>query len=307
MTVTHSGSGDRQWPGTGTLRPADFRSTVRSFVVLTKPKIQGLLLFTAFCAMLLADRGLPNVRVLVCTLVGLGLSGAGSAAINMWYDRDIDSVMSRTADRPIPNGEVAPMAALVYGMGLVVVSFAWLLVTVNWLAAVTTLAGAFYYAVIYTMWLKRRTPQNIVIGGGAGAFPPLVGWAGATGHLSLAAWLMFAIIFLWTPPHFWALALYKNEDYTRAGIPMMPVVRGERSTKIQSLLYAVALALVAVGFARVSHLGWKYTLVAVVANLVFLAFNVRLCFERDGQLRWAKRTFLASVIYLPILFVAMVF
>lgn len=300
------GTKDASWQGLRQHHVTSIVSTIRSYVVLTKPKIQLMLLFTAYCAMFLANRGIPSTRVAIYTLVGLGLSGAGSAAVNMWYDRDIDVVMKRTEHRPIPNGEVKATSALIYGVILIAVSFVWLWLSVNTLTAVMALSGAFYYAVIYTAWLKRRTPQNIVIGGGAGAFPPLVGWAAVTGHLSLAAVMMFAIIFLWTPPHFWALALYKNDDYTRAGIPMMPVVRGAKSTKIQSLVYALILAVVAVGFGFIEHLGIAYEIVAIVDNVIFLLFNVRLYFETDGSMKWAKRTFVVSIIYLPILFLAMV-
>lgn len=306
MASMHSVSEDASWPNARRLYLMKVMSTIRSYVVLTKPKIQFMLLFTAYCAMLLAYHGIPSAKVTIFTLVGLGLSGAGSAAVNMWYDSDIDVLMQRTSHRPIPNGEVRATSALVYGVILVAISFVGLWVWVNALTAIMSLSGAIYYAVFYTAWLKRRTPQNIVIGGGAGAFPPLVGWAAVTGHLSLSAIMMFAIVFLWTPPHFWALALYKNDDYTRAGIPMMPVVRGAEATKRQSLIYAVVLGIVAVGFDFIGHLGLTYEIVAIVVNVIFLAFNVRLYFERDGSMTWAKRTFVASIAYLPILFLAMV-
>ena len=230
--------------------------TVISYVELTKPKIQIMLLFTAYCAMLVAEHGMPGWRLTFEALFGLALSGAGSAAVNMWYDRDIDAIMNRTAGRPIPKGSVGGNSALVFGVILIVISFVWLFTLVNPMAAYLALGGAIYYAVIYTMWLKRCTPQNIVIGGGAGAFPPLVGWAAVTGHIGIAAIIMFAIIFFWTPPHFWALALYKNDDYVRAGIPMMPVVRGPKCTKQQSVVYSVILTITAVSLYLTGDVGW---------------------------------------------------
>lgn len=279
---------------------------ISNYVALTKPKIQVMLLFTELCAMIVADHGMPNLRTAIAALFGLALSGAGSAAINMWYDRDIDAIMQRTANRPIPAGRVRTLPPLVYGIVLTVVSVLVLWLYVNPLSAALSGAGALYYAVVYTMWLKRRTPQNIVIGGGAGAFPPLVGWAAVTGHIGLAPIIMFAIIFFWTPPHFWALALYKNEDYTRAGVPMMPVVRGATSTKIQSLIYTVVLTATAVSLYFTGYVGSLYTTVAVIVNLIFLGINVRLFFEPNTSMKWAKRTFVASIVYLPIVFLVMI-
>lgn len=280
--------------------------TVGSYIQLTKPKIQVMLLFTAYVAMLVGSHGIPTLRLTIATLVGLGLSGGGSAAINMWYDRDIDSIMHRTENRPLPMGRVNAMPALVYGIVLCLLSVLILWRFVNPLSAVLSGAGAVYYAVVYTMWLKRRTPQNIVIGGGAGAFPPLVGWAAVTGHVGIAAIIMFAVIFFWTPPHFWALALYKNEDYTRAGVPMMPVVRGATSTKIQSIVYAVVLTFTAISLYFTGAVGLVYGIVALILSVVFLVFNIRLFFEPNDATKWAKRTFAASLMYLPVLFTVMV-
>lgn len=281
--------------------------TINVYVVLTKPKIQVMLLFTAYCAMVLANHGATDWKLTLATLFGLGLSGAGSAAVNMWYDRDIDAIMNRTSNRPIPKGDVGGPNALIYGIILVVISFVWLYLLVNPMSAYLALGGAIYYGVIYTMWLKRRTPQNIVIGGGAGAFPPLVGWAAVTGNIGVSAIIMFAIIFLWTPPHFWALALYKNEDYQRAGIPMMPVVRGPKHTKLQSVVYAILLTVVAEALTYTAHLGAVYAAISLGASVIFLFFNIVLYFEQDKSMKWAKRTFVASLAYIPLLFLAMVF
>ncbi|MDQ0191051.1 protoheme IX farnesyltransferase [Alicyclobacillus cycloheptanicus] len=277
----------------------------KAYLTLTKPRIAILLLFTAFAAMIVAAQGIPTLRQMVLGLVGLGLSAGGAAAINMWYDRDIDAVMTRTAKRPLPSGVVSPGQALTFGLLLGVASVVLLATTVNWLAAILSGAGYVYYAVIYTMLLKRRTPQNIVIGGGAGAFPPLVGWAVVTGHLSLMAVLMFVVIFLWTPSHFWGLALYKNEDYTRAGVPMMPVAKGSRSTKRQMVAYAVLLLAASLALTPVMRAEILYTVLAGIFGLGFLLVNIRLLSEPDDEHRWSKRTFFASLLYLPAMFTVM--
>lgn len=279
---------------------------VTAYFKLTKPKIQIMILFTAYCAMLIAQGSVPNWHITLFTLVGLALSSGGAAAINMWYDSDIDAIMQRTSKRPIPKGEISGTSSLIYGIGLIILSSFVLIIWVNPLTALLSIMGAFYYAVIYTVWLKRRTPQNIVIGGGAGAIPPLVGWAAVTGHVSLESIMMFAIIFLWTPPHFWALALYKNDDYVRAGIPMMPVVRGVRSTKLQSIWYAGILTVTAIVMLVTSHVSIACTLIGALINVVFFALNIRLYFEPETSMKWAKRTFVASLAYLPAVFVIMV-
>ena len=276
----------------------------KAYLELTKPRIATLLLFTAYCAMIVAEGRVPTIGQTVVVLGGLFLSSGGAAAINMWFDRDIDGVMQRTAHRPIPAGVVDAKHALWLGALLGALSVIVLAVGANPLTAALSLAGYLYYAVVYTMWLKRRTPQNIVIGGGAGSFPPLVGWAAVTGHLSVAAWLLAAIIFLWTPSHFWGLALYKSDDYQRAGVPMMPVVRGERVTKRQMVIYAIVLTIVSIGFTHWIRLGGLYAVVAVALNLLFLITNIRLWLDPDGQYTWARRTFFASLLYLPALFTA---
>ncbi len=202
----------------------------RAYLILTKPRIVSLILFTEYCAMVVAGNRIPTPRETPVGIIGLALSAGGAAVINVWYDRDIDGIMGRTMNRPLPKGIVKPSHALWFGLGLGVGSIVLFLVTGFKTAALLSAAGYVYYAVVYTMLLKRRTPQNIVVGGGAGAFGPLVGWSIVAGPLTMTPIWMFAVIFFWTPSHFWGLALYKKEDYARAGVPMMPVVRGVVST-----------------------------------------------------------------------------
>ncbi|MCL6594067.1 MAG: heme o synthase, partial [Alicyclobacillus sp.] len=261
-----------------------------------------LLLYTALAAMVVAQGGLPPWHLMVATLGGLGLAAGGSAAINMWYDRDIDGVMERTAQRPLPAGLVQPRAVLLFGLALGVAGSAWLASAVNGLAAALTATGYVYYAVVYTILLKRRTPQNIVIGGGAGAFPPLVGWVAVTGHLALPAWLMFAVIFLWTPSHFWGLALFRQTDYERASVPMLPVVRGVRHTIRQMSLYAGLLTVAALALTPAVQHRTAYLLLALLLHTAFAACHVCLWRSQADPRSWAQRTFFASLVYLPVLF-----
>lgn len=285
----------------------DLTGLASSVFALMKPRIVLELLVTAFCAMVVADAGLPGIGRIVLTMLGLGLSAGGANAINMWYDRDIDGIMARTQKRPVPSGRLPAEGALVAGIVMQLVSFLLLWLWVGHWAAVLSLAGFVYYVFLYTMLLKRRTPQNIVIGGGAGAFPPLVGWAAVTGHLGVAPLLMFLIIFLWTPPHFWALALYREGDYRRASIPMMPVVRGARSTKLQSLGYTVALLVASLLLFWTGKVGVVYLAVALVLGLGFIATELVLLREREPETRMAKATFRYSLVYLTVLFGTMVF
>src|SRR2546425_2619700 len=220
-------------------RTSAWRTAVRDYVTLTKPKVQSLLLFTTVTTMYVA--GNPSLGLVALTCLGGALSAGGAGAINHYLDRDIDAIMRRTASRPVPAGRVAPGAALGYGIALGGASFVLLALTVELLSAVLALCGLLGYVLVYTLWLKRSTPQNIVIGGAAGAVPPLVAWAATTGRLSGSALYLFAIVFYWTPPHFWALSLLMKDDYERAGVPMLPVVRGERETRRQILLYALLL------------------------------------------------------------------
>jgi len=293
-------------PASPALGSSSILTVLRDHLALAKPMIVVELLVTAAGAMVVAHGALPSLGAALATLFGLGLSAGGANAVNMWYDRDIDQVMQRTQRRPVPTGRIPAERSLWLGVIAEVAATALLAFAVNPLAAALSLAGFVYYVFIYTFWLKRSTPQNIVIGGGAGAFPPLVGWAAMTGHVSWAAVLMFLIVFLWTPPHFWALALYRQDDYRRAGVPMMPVVRGDRSTKLQSLAYAVALLAASVALYLTHVVGTAYLVIALALGLGFVAISVRLLAERAPDVTWAKRTFRYSLVYLTVVFGAMV-
>jgi len=277
--------------------------TVSDYVELTKPGILTLLLATTLGAMLVAAAGVPPLGLVLATMLGGVLAAGGANVLNCYIDRDIDAVMGRTRHRATAAGRISPRAALVFGLtltALAVVEFGFL---VNWLAAGLALAGNVYYVLVYTKWLKRRTPNNIVIGGAAGAMPPLVGWAAATGHLSVAAVILFAIIYYWTPPHFWALALLKQGQYGRADVPMLPVVAGPEETRRQMVLYSVllmAVCLLLVPFG----LGPIYLVAALVLNAVFVALALRL-YQAPSQ-RLARHVFMYSLWYLALLFAAMV-
>ncbi|GGE44124.1 protoheme IX farnesyltransferase [Pullulanibacillus camelliae] len=279
---------------------------MKQYVILTKPRINALLLFTAYVAAIVASDGFPSPTTTFTLIGGLGLSAAGSAVINMWYDRDIDAIMSRTKARPLPQGYLSPNHALIFGLALQAMSLAIFLLFSNPLSAILSFSGFIYYAVIYTMWLKRRTPQNIVIGGGAGALPPLIGWSIVTDSISMTAIMMFLIIFFWTPSHFWSLALYKNEDYKRAKVPMMPVVKGASQTKIQCLCYAGILALTSTGLAYFHSFGPMYLFITVALNSWFLLLHIQLLLAPHNEMKRAKQTFISSLIYLPALFSLMV-
>jgi protoheme IX farnesyltransferase len=277
---------------------------VRDYRVLTKPGVMVLLLVTTLCAMLVAAQGVPSLWTLFWTLVGGALASGGAGAINHYVDRDIDAIMTRTRRRPLPAGRVAPEYALLFGIVLSVLAVYVLTAFVNPVAAVLSLSGNLFYVFVYTIWLKRTTPQNIVIGGAAGAVPPLVGWAAVTGQVSVPALLMFLLVFAWTPPHFWALALYKRGDYAAAGVPMLPAVRGEEETRRQILAYTVATVLASLLFYPLGVLGVPYLVAAMVLGGRFLWLVARLYRERSDQL--AKRVFLYSMQYLGFLFAAMV-
>lgn len=278
------------------------RQVVADYVELTKPKVQSLLLLTTVATMYVA--GDPSVGLVLLTVIGGYLSAGGAAAVNHWYDRDIDLQMARTADRPIPSGRVSPNAALAYGIGLGVLSFVLMSLTINVLAASMALCGFVGYVGVYTVWLKRRSVQNIVIGGAAGAFPPLVGWAAVTGELSGMALYLFAIIFFWTPPHFWALSLLMKEEYAKVGVPMMPVVRGEQETRKQILLYTVLLYAVTQLPFCAGSLGTVYLASSLVLGFGFIAGAVLLYRRKDRAT--ALKLYLYSLAYLALLFGAMV-
>src|SRR5712671_5205728 len=276
---------------------------VGDFVALMKPRVMSLVVFTALVGLVVAPGHLHPVlgfAALLCIAVGAGAAGA----LNMWYDADVDAVMSRTASRPIPAGRVLPQEALGFGMTLAVGSVAVLGLVANWLAAGLLAFTIFFYVAIYTAWLKRSTPQNIVIGGAAGAFPPMIGWAAATGSISLEPWLLFLIIFFWTPPHFWALSLTRTEDYARARIPMLPVVAGLQETRRQILLYSVALVPVGAAPWLFGYADAIYGMTALVGGFLMVAFAWRVRNEREGARadRAAHHLFAFSILYLFVLF-----
>ena len=282
---------------------AGIRQAVGDYVALTKPRIILLLEVTALAAMLVAQAGFPPLVVVASTLVGGALAASGANAINMWFDRDIDAEMNRTRLRPIPSGRIQPVAALAFGITLNAIAFVVVAAGANVLAATLTMAATLYYVFVYTMWLKRSTPQNIVIGGAAGAFPPLIGWAAATGGLDLVAVYMFAIIFFWTPPHFWALAIRLKGDYGRANVPMLTEVAGGAVTRRQVVLYTVLLVLVSL-MPLLRGFGPFYAGSALLLGGGFLYMSLRLL--RDPGTLWARRTFLYSIPYLGLVFTAMV-
>jgi protoheme IX farnesyltransferase len=292
--------------GEGT-RPAvasTFRQTLADYVALTKPEIISLLLVTTICTMFIATRDMPSPWLILWTTIGGALSAGGANALNCYIDQDIDQEMTRTRRRPIPAGRMEPQQVLIFGLTLAVLSFMVMLLGVNMLAAVLSLAGLLFYVFVYTLWLKRSTPHNIVIGGAAGAVPPLVGWAAATGRVDLAAWWLFAIIFFWTPPHFWALALLIKKDYARAGVPMLPVVRSEDYTRWQIVLYSLLLLPLTVMLFAIGALGLLYLALALILTSVFIWYAVRLL--RAATLGWARRTYRYSLLYLALLFGSMV-
>jgi protoheme IX farnesyltransferase len=279
------------------------RAVVADYVALTKPGIMSLLLTTTLCAMLIAARGIPPFWLVAVTMLGGLLAAGGANTLNCFIDRDIDAEMARTRNRAIAAGRVSPDAALAFGITLTVASVLVLGMLVNWTAAGLALAGNLFYVFIYTKLLKRSTPYNIVIGGAAGAAPPLVGWAAVTGDLAPLAWGLFAIIFAWTPPHFWALALLKQGDYTRASVPMLPVVSGEAETRRQIVVYTVGLALLCIALAPLG-LGWIYLGSALVLNGIFLWFALRLYVQPSKRV--ARQMFFFSLWYLALLFAAAV-
>jgi protoheme IX farnesyltransferase len=277
-------------------------SVLSDYLEMTKPKVQSLLLFTTVTTMYVA--GDPSIGLVLLTCLGGALSAGGAGAINHALDRDLDRVMKRTADRPVASGRVSVRAAIVYGVLLGCASFALLSLTVNPLSAVLSMSGLLGYVFVYTMWLKRRTPQNIVIGGAAGAVPPLVAWAAVTDGLAGTPLYLFAIVFFWTPPHFWSLSLLMKDEYARAGVPMLPVVRGEGETRRQILLYAVLLYAVSQLPFCAGAFGVTYLVCSVVLGAAFIFGAWRLL--RVADRRTALRLYLFSLAYLALLFGAMV-
>jgi len=279
------------------------KARIGGFVALTKPRIIELLLVTTIPTMVVAQRGIPALWLMVATLVGGTLAAGGANAMNMWHDRDIDAVMTRTADRPLVTGLVQPTEALVFAVTLEMAAFVLLWATVNLLSAVLAVCATAFYMFVYTLWLKRTSPQNIVIGGAAGAVPVLIGWSAVTGTLSWAPLVLFAIIFVWTPPHFWALAIKYREDYAAAEVPMLPVVADARSTGRQIVAYTALLCAVSLALTPVAGMGWIYTAAAVVLGATFLLYAVRLL--RHSTVRNAMQLFGWSITYVTLLFSAM--
>jgi protoheme IX farnesyltransferase len=285
--------------------PADWRD----FYALTKPRVMSLVIFTGLCGMLAAPGRIDPVlgfTAILCIALGAG----GAAALNQWWEADIDAGMRRTQERPLPAGRMDRTSARDFGVALAAASVLVMGLAVGWLAAAILLVSILYYAVVYTIWLKPRTPQNIVIGGGAGAFPPLIGWVAVTGDITLMPVVLFAIIFMWTPPHFWALALFVQSDYAKVGIPMMPVVAGEQSTRRQILAYAVLLLPLSLVPWWIGGAGLVYGIAAAILSGVFLALSARVGLRRragpDDTMRPEKQLFAWSVVYLFALFAALV-
>ena len=277
--------------------------TIQDYVTLTKPGIQTLLLVSMLGAMLVAAEGVPSFELVLALLVGGSLTSGGANVLNCYIDRDIDAKMSRTRKRATATGRISPAAALTFGIGISVVGTLIIGLASNWLAAGLAVVGNLYYVLVYTLWLKRTTPHNIVVGGAAGAMPPLVGWAAVTGSLAAPAWILFAIIFYWTPPHFWALALLKQGEYGRVNVPMLPVVAGEEATRRQIFLYTVLLSAVSLLLVPFG-MGWIYLIGVLALNAVFLWYAWLLLTE-PSKAR-ARQTFFYSLWYLALLYVVLV-
>jgi protoheme IX farnesyltransferase len=286
-------------------------ASLRDWFMLLKPRVMLLVVYTGAIGLLLAPVAIHPVLAFAAVLA-IAVGGGAAGALNMWYDRDIDAVMKRTSSRPVPAGRIGADTVLGYGIFLAVGSILVMGLATNWVAAAWLAASILFYVLIYTMWLKRRTPHNIVIGGAAGAFPPLIGWVAATGSVTLEPVVLFAIVFLWTPPHFWALALWTHADYARAGVPMLPVVAGGRETRRQILLYTVLLAAVSLAPWVLGFSGWPYGIAAAVLGALFLRHAWRVLRDpmgADGRSldkdRPAKRAFGYSIAYLFLLFGAL--
>ena len=272
----------------------------RDFLALTKPRVMSLVVFTGLCGLIAAPVGINPVlgfTAVLCIALGAGAAGA----LNQWYEADIDALMKRTEDRPLPAGRMDRQSALHFGVGLSFFSVLLLYLATNWVASAILALSILFYVLVYTVWLKRRTPQNIVIGGAAGAFPPVIGWAAATGDVSLLPVLLFSLVFLWTPPHFWALALFMKTDYAKAGVPMLPVVAGERNTRIQILLYTLPMAIVAILPWALHLTGSIYGIFAGGASLLFAVLALRVGLRRSivgDAMKPEKQLFAYSILYL---------
>ena len=272
-------------------------------MALTKPRIIELLLITTVPTMVVAEQGLPSIWLIIATVIGGTMAAGGANAINMYVDRDIDAIMKRTRNRPLVTGLISPRNALIFALALETVAFVWLWVFVNLLSAALAVAACLFYVFIYTLWLKRTSKSNIVIGGAAGAAPVLIGWSAVTNSIGWAPVVLFAIIFFWTPPHFWALAIRYKDDYAAADVPMLPSVASMRETSVRILVYTVWLWFLTLVFAPIGDMGWIYWVAAVVLGAVFTAFAVQLL--RDGTTKRAMRVFTFSITYITLLFGAM--
>lgn len=273
---------------------------LRIYVMLTKPRVIELLLVTTLPSMILAEGGLPSLGLMLSVLLGGALAAGGANTVNCYIERDRDQIMKRTHGRPLPMGEVSPKAALIFGLTLEVIAFIWLSLTANVLSAALALSAMLFYIFVYTIWLKPRSPQNIVIGGAAGAVPALVGWAAVTGSLAIAPWLLFVIIFLWTPPHFWALAVRYRDDYAKAGIPMLPVVKGLKVAGQQIFIYSILVAIASLSLQLTGTVGWIYTGSVLILSSLFVGLAFRLM--RGMTPESAIKFFMFSNTYLAILF-----
>lgn len=291
--------------------PADWRD----FLALTKPRVMSLAIFTALCGMLVAPGDMIHPVLGFTAILAIALGAGASGALNQWYEVDVDRAMKRTAGRPLPAGRMEKVSALHFGVGLGVFSVLLLGFATNWTAAAMLAVSILFYLLVYTIWLKPRTPQNIVIGGAAGAFPPVIGWAAATGDVSTSLpmlsmpWMMFLLIFLWTPPHFWALSLFVRTDYANAGIPMLPVVAGEPATRRQIFLYTLPMAACAIAIWLMGYAGPVYGVTASVLSLLFLLLAIHVGFRStvpDDGMKPERRLFWFSILYLFILFAALV-
>jgi protoheme IX farnesyltransferase len=292
-----------------TISATSWRRTLGGYIALTKPRIIELLLITTVPTMVVAKGGWPSIWLIVATLVGGTLAAGGANALNMVIDRDIDAVMKRTQKRPLVTGVMTPRAAVIFAVGLEVIAFVELWLLVNLLSAALAVSATLFYVFIYTIWLKRRSSQNIVIGGAAGAVPVLVGWSAVTNSLAWPPVILFAIIFIWTPPHFWALAIRYRDDYEAVDVPMLPVVASMERTTLEILVYSVVLAAAAMLFGASAHLGAIYAVVAIVINVAFVIMAAKLYLKaRRGEEIGgpeAMRLFHYSITYLTVLFVAM--
>jgi protoheme IX farnesyltransferase len=290
-------------PASAAALPADWRD----FVALTKPRVMTLVVFTGLCGLLAAPVAIdPVIGFTAVLCIALGAGGAG--ALNQWYEADLDAAMRRTRNRPLPAGRMTRQAALQFGVGLAGFSVWLMALAVGLLAAAILAVSILFYVLVYTVWLKRRTPQNIVIGGAAGAFPPLIGWVAATGRIELMPVLLFALIFLWTPPHFWALSLFVRSDYAAAGVPMLPVVAGVRQTRLQVLLYSLPMAAAAIAPWWLGQTGPIYGVAAAGLSAIFVLLALRVALSREtdpAAMRWERRLFAYSIVYLFILFAAL--